>query len=29
LGARAMDEWTVHRITGTDLEQLALRAARR
>jgi GNAT superfamily N-acetyltransferase len=28
LGARAMDEWTVHRISGTDLEQLALRAAR-
>jgi GNAT superfamily N-acetyltransferase len=28
LGARAMDEWTVHRITGTDLEQLAQRAAR-
>ena len=23
LGARAMDEWTVHRITGTDLEALA------
>jgi GNAT superfamily N-acetyltransferase len=25
LGAQAMDEWTVHRITGTDLEQLARR----
>jgi GNAT superfamily N-acetyltransferase len=26
LGARAMDEWTVHRITGADLHALALRA---
>jgi GNAT superfamily N-acetyltransferase len=25
LGARAMDEWTVHRITGTDLQRLSLR----
>ena len=25
LGAQAMDEWTVHRITGTDLEHLARR----
>lgn len=28
LGAQAMDEWTVHRITGTDLEQLARRVGR-
>ena len=26
LGARAMDEWTVHRITGPDLDDLALPA---
>ncbi len=26
LGARAMDEWTVHRITGDDLHDLARRA---
>jgi GNAT superfamily N-acetyltransferase len=25
LGAQPMDEWTVHRITGTDLEHLARR----
>jgi GNAT superfamily N-acetyltransferase len=25
LGAQAMDEWTVHRLTGTDLERLARR----
>ncbi len=25
LGAQPMDEWTVHRITGAELERLALR----
>ena len=25
LGAKAMDEWTVHRVTGADLETLAAR----
>jgi GNAT superfamily N-acetyltransferase len=28
MGARAMDEWTVHRISGTDLHDLALRTPR-
>jgi GNAT superfamily N-acetyltransferase len=28
LGAQSMDEWTVNRITGTQLERLANRAAR-
>ena len=28
LGARAMDEWTVHRITGAELDDLAQRAHR-
>lgn len=28
LGAQEMDEWTVHRITGTELEHLAHRADR-
>lgn len=29
LGARAMDEWTVHRITGAELDDLARLAHRR